>query len=188
MEAGYFVFTSNVDGHFQKAGFPENRVVECHGSINYLQSTQRHSDIWPVPGDFVLDVDEETLCARDPLPRGPPNVPEHKRVLARPNILMFGDYGWVSRREEEQEVRMNTWLKAVWGEKTGITVIEIGSSPFVPTVRNLGETISMRHADSVLVRINPRDSAVRWSKDIRIPMGGLEALQKIDALVDDLKP
>ena len=53
---------------------------------------------------------------------------------------------------------------------------------------NLGETISMRYAESYLVRINPRASAVRWSKDIRIPMGGLEALQKIDALVDDMKP
>src|SRR5713226_5006485 len=27
--AGYFVFTSNVDGQFQKAGFPEERVFEC---------------------------------------------------------------------------------------------------------------------------------------------------------------
>jgi NAD-dependent SIR2 family protein deacetylase len=28
--AGYFVFTSNVDGHFQRAGFAEDRVLECH--------------------------------------------------------------------------------------------------------------------------------------------------------------
>src|SRR5439155_19501480 len=34
---GYFVFTSNVDGQFQKAGFPEDRLLECHGSIHYLQ-------------------------------------------------------------------------------------------------------------------------------------------------------
>ena len=26
--AGYFVFTSNVDGHFQKAGFDADRIVE----------------------------------------------------------------------------------------------------------------------------------------------------------------
>lgn len=29
---GYFVFTSNVDGHFQKAGFDENHIEEVHGS------------------------------------------------------------------------------------------------------------------------------------------------------------
>jgi NAD-dependent SIR2 family protein deacetylase len=37
MPHGAFVFTSNVDGHFQKAGFAEERVVECHGSIHHLQ-------------------------------------------------------------------------------------------------------------------------------------------------------
>lgn len=34
---GYFVYTSNVDGHFKKAGFDENNICECHGSIHYLQ-------------------------------------------------------------------------------------------------------------------------------------------------------
>ena len=34
---GAFVFTSNVDGQFQKAGTPPDRVVECHGSIHHLQ-------------------------------------------------------------------------------------------------------------------------------------------------------
>ena len=29
---GHFVFTSNVDGAFLKAGFEEDRVVECHGA------------------------------------------------------------------------------------------------------------------------------------------------------------
>ncbi|MFM0002100.1 hypothetical protein PQR57_13865 [Paraburkholderia dipogonis] len=37
MSRGVFVFTSNVDGQFQKAGFPESRVHECHGSIHALQ-------------------------------------------------------------------------------------------------------------------------------------------------------
>src|SRR5580700_1190478 len=31
---GYFVFTSNVDGQFQRAGFDADRIVECHGSIH----------------------------------------------------------------------------------------------------------------------------------------------------------
>ncbi|MDY7579939.1 Sir2 family NAD-dependent protein deacetylase [Herbaspirillum sp. RTI4] len=32
---GYGVFTSNVDGHFQRAGFDPDRVHECHGSIHF---------------------------------------------------------------------------------------------------------------------------------------------------------
>lgn len=33
--AGYFVFTSNVDGHFARADFDEDRILECHGSIHF---------------------------------------------------------------------------------------------------------------------------------------------------------
>src|ERR1700739_1568777 len=32
-ERGAFVFTSNVDGHFQRAGFVEDRIEEHHGSV-----------------------------------------------------------------------------------------------------------------------------------------------------------
>ena len=31
------VFTSNVDGHFQKSGVMADRIMECHGSIHHLQ-------------------------------------------------------------------------------------------------------------------------------------------------------
>jgi len=36
-----FVFTSNVDGQFQKAGFDPERIAEVHGSIHHLQCTTR---------------------------------------------------------------------------------------------------------------------------------------------------
>lgn len=42
---GAFVFTSNVDGQFQKAGFDPERVLECHGSIHWLQCLRDCSDI-----------------------------------------------------------------------------------------------------------------------------------------------
>ena len=31
------MFTSNVDGHFQKAGFPADNILEIHGSLSRLQ-------------------------------------------------------------------------------------------------------------------------------------------------------
>jgi len=44
---GYFVFTSNVDGQFQIAGFDEDRIEECHGSLHHLQCLRPCSqDIW----------------------------------------------------------------------------------------------------------------------------------------------
>ena len=71
---GYFVFTSNVDGHFQKAGFDGEKVEECHGSIHFLQcvDASHSSKIWPVPEDFRIDIDDTTLEARNKLPTGPP--------------------------------------------------------------------------------------------------------------------
>ncbi len=46
--SGAFVFTSNVDGHFQLAGFPEDSVMECHGSIHFLQCVEEcHQGIFP---------------------------------------------------------------------------------------------------------------------------------------------
>ena len=35
-KSGYFVFTSNVDGQFQKAGFANDQIEECHGSIQEI--------------------------------------------------------------------------------------------------------------------------------------------------------
>lgn len=37
MPLGCAVFTSNIDGQFQKAGFDEAFIHECHGSIHYMQ-------------------------------------------------------------------------------------------------------------------------------------------------------
>ena len=34
---GVRVFSSNVDGQFQKAGFTEEQIHECHGSIHHLR-------------------------------------------------------------------------------------------------------------------------------------------------------
>ena len=77
-EFGYFVFTSNVDGHFQKAGFLEDRIVECHGSIHFLQKVDGKGGIWPTPDDFQITVDANTLKAGDPLPQGPPGMCLHE--------------------------------------------------------------------------------------------------------------
>ena len=51
-EQGHFVYTSNVDGHFQRAGFSKNNIVEYHGSLHFLQCVDpktSSSDIWPTP-------------------------------------------------------------------------------------------------------------------------------------------
>lgn len=83
---GCFVYTSNVDGQFQKAGFAEQHIVECHGSIHYLQCIAACTeDIWSAD-DLVMDVDAERCEWRSSLPRCP-----RCSCLTRPNIPMFND-------------------------------------------------------------------------------------------------
>src|SRR5688500_5983939 len=35
---GYFVFTSNIDSHFQKSGFDDSRLYEAHGTLRSATS------------------------------------------------------------------------------------------------------------------------------------------------------
>jgi len=149
---GFFVFTSNVDGQFQKAGFPEESIAECHGSIHQLQCSRPCSrSIWPADGTEIL-VDEDTFRAAPPLPLCPACG-----EVVRPNILMFGDWAWISDRSSAQEERLEDWLGQVDGSR--LVIVEIGAGTAVPTVRMLSERTAAR-LQATLVRINPREPQV----------------------------
>lgn len=50
----YFIFTSNIDSQFQRAGFDENKIYECHGSLAFLQCSEEAATdecedlVWPL--------------------------------------------------------------------------------------------------------------------------------------------
>jgi NAD-dependent SIR2 family protein deacetylase len=147
-----FVFTSNVDGQFQAAGFDPGSLVECHGTLWWEQCLDGCGTA-PFPaGDEDVEVDEATMRARDPLPSCPACG-----GLARPNVLMFGDGGWDDRRHGEQEDRLRTYLREVAGSQ--LVVLEVGAGTTVPTVRWFGESLVSR-IGATLVRVNPRDDHV----------------------------
>jgi NAD-dependent SIR2 family protein deacetylase len=170
---GYFIFTSNVDGQFQKAGFREDRILECHGSIHHLQCIRSAcgSSIWQAK-DVEVKVDDSSMRAKNPLPTCP-----SCQATARPNILMFGDWGWLGDRTETQYQQYNQWLYE--NRNTRLAIVECGAGTGVPTVRINSERIGTS-AYAILIRINTRESTVP-SKHIGIPLGALEALQKIDS-------
>lgn len=172
MPLGSFVFTSNVDGQFQKAGFPENIIYECHGSIHHLQCSAGCSRaIWSADNTRV-DVDA-TLTAQDDLPCCP-----ECGAVARPNIMMFNDFDWIDRRSREQEKRYEAWLAGSAGGK--VVAIELGAGTAVPSVR-----YECQRQGNPLIRINPREHDVSCSSSLSLPMGALAALRELERLINE---
>ena len=147
---GYAVFTSNVDGHFQKAGFAEERMVECHGSLQHFQCVKPCCAApWPAPADIRFEIDPAIMRATGALP-----CCVRCGGLARPNVLMFGDDAWSPGRTLAQQVRFRAWLRSLARDK--FAVMELGAGTAVPTVRHTSEQLAA--AGRVpLIRINPQD-------------------------------
>jgi len=176
---GYFVFTSNVVGHFQKAGFAPECTVECHGSIHHFQCTASCSDeIWDAQGEAVA-IEERTFRALEPLPRCR-NCP----ALARPNILMFGDWSWLGHRSERQHERLSMWLDDLARSSARLAVIELGAGTAIPTVRLTSEQV-LERIGGTLIRINPREEDVP-SGQIGLPFGAAEGIRRICACAENL--
>jgi NAD-dependent SIR2 family protein deacetylase len=168
----YFIFTSNVDGQFQKAGFDAKRIVEVHGSIHHLQCLHNcNGAIWEADIPPIM-IDEKIFRALKPLPHCP-----HCNAIARPNILMFGDYEWLSYQTDIQSNRLQHFLDTIMIEKKKTVVLEFGAGEAIPTVRLFGEHIAQM-PQATLVRINPRDFTVP-AGNISLAMGAKEAIEQI---------
>jgi NAD-dependent SIR2 family protein deacetylase len=167
----YFVFTSNVDGQFHKAGFAPDRIVECHGSIHHLQCTQNCSNSIGDASSTDVTVDETRFCATGALPRC-----KHCGELARPNILMFGDAIWQSDRSQAQETHFNSWIRKL-DINSRLVIVEIGAGSAIPTVRHTSEYVA-KSMGGTLIRINPREPEVPRGH-LSIPLNAAAGLQRI---------
>jgi NAD-dependent SIR2 family protein deacetylase len=167
MPHGAFVFTSNVDGQFQKAGFSEDRIHECHGSIHMLQCVDVcTNDTWSAKVFHPL-VNEKTSELESPMPRCP-----HCGALARPNILMFGDWAWVGVPYEQQRERLARWISLV----SKPVVVELGAGKALPTVRRLSEHSSHQR----LIRINLREAKTSPLHGVGFEGGAAAILEEIE--------
>jgi len=169
----YFVVTSNVDGQFQKAGFDEEKVFEVHGSIHHFQCSKNCTDeIWDADEESI-NIDMEKFEAQ--------NIPLCKKCgdVARPNILMFGDWDWNGDRADTQEDKFYNWFNSLKKDGKKLAIIEIGAGKAIPTIRNYGKKFAKKSKNFKLIRINPRDFYVSQYIGYSIPCGGLDGLNKI---------
>lgn len=134
-----FVFTTNVDGFFLRAGFHPEEVFQAHGTYERVQCAGlkregskspafKHFDgpccqkTWEVPQDYAMEYDELNMSAPAGAPRSSPTSVDpthwgnhatcsHCGKLARSNIYGFGDYCFIEN-EQESALFMN-WCQAV---------------------------------------------------------------------------
>jgi NAD-dependent SIR2 family protein deacetylase len=118
---------------------------------------------------FSPKVNEEQCRLISALPRCPTCG-----SIARPNILMFGDWDWNDGKAELQQMRLNAWLGGV----SKLVTIEIGAGKNIPTIRNLGQ-----RQDGWMIRINPQHYWLNpGNQGVSLAMGGLKALRLIEAI------
>eukprot|EP00347_Sterkiella_histriomuscorum_P007319 403349405 len=145
----HFVFTSNVDGQFQKAGFSDQNVVEAHGTIHKFQCDKC---------DIIEDRRTEQI-ELDTVKYEAVNIPKCLKCdqLVRPNILMFGDYSWLSYDVDQKVSNYMKWLNQITNES--LVIIEVGAGSAVPTVRMQNEMVLQQriNKNTVLIRINPSE-------------------------------
>lgn len=154
---GAFVYTSNVDGQFQAAGYDDARIVECHGSIHHFQCARPCSlTTWAAPSAIV--------------PARPPRC-VHCGGPARPNFLLFSDPAWVATRTNAQRLRMEVWR----GMPANPVVIEIGAGLALPAVRMFAQCLRVP-----LVRINAHDVQADGDSVLSLRGAALDILQRID--------
>lgn len=105
---------------------------------------------------------------------------------ARPNVLMFGDWGVNCRIIDEQDGRFNEWLKTL-PESANLAIVEVGAGKAVPTIRRTSEHVLRKFENAFLIRINwddsdvPRDLAAR-----SISIGGVGALDTLTQIDEAL--
>jgi NAD-dependent SIR2 family protein deacetylase len=119
-----------------------------------------------------VEIDSTTMRAVHPLPTCP-----NCGALTRPNILMFGDWGWHSSRTEAQMRRLTSWIDSL-GDAP-VVVVECGAGGAVPTVRNTCERIA-DHVGGTLIRINTHEPDVP-NGHLSLSSGALDALRALDA-------
>ena len=174
----HFVFTSNVDGHFQKAGFEKNKIYECHGSLNKFQCfVNCGQEPWTPNSGFEVLIDQKNKIALDPLPQCP-----RCSNLARPNLLMFSDWDWHSTSSENQQRILSKWIDL---RDKKLVVIEIGAGNAIPTVRYACESFA-ESTGGVLVRINRVDAEIT-GRGISIFQKGKYTLEKINTFLMNFK-
>lgn len=167
---GAYAYTSNVDSMLTRSGYPDHTVYEVHGALARSQCLTPCDSHTPV-------------FATTPPSRGVATCPACGTV-ARPNVMLFGDYAFHDSHREQQWDQFAQWSDAL-PTAARVVIIEIGAGTEVATVRNKCESLSAG-CGWPLIRINPHEPDLPGNcapGSVSLPIGALDALQQLDRLL-----
>lgn len=208
-DAGWFVWTSNVDGQHQLAGFAKDRVYECHGQIHRLQCTRgrkcgrpeglslreelewrSEEEPWVVEQAVEVPYDSRYRALN------PEALPKCERcgALARPNLWFCSDRNYVPWvKNSDNGARYQSWRRQISNHAgCKVVVIECGGGVVIPSARCEGEMFLEESEEEeanfgcTLIRINPSDFGVPERGAISIPCGAAEALHRLEEALHKL--
>ena len=164
-----FIHTTNTDGYHLISGVPTDRVMEVHGSMWRLQCLDTCSrNFWDDATVPLCNLDRQTMKASNF-----PSCPRCKSI-ARPHILMFGDWEYVGHPEQEEN--FERFLR------NGVDlVLLVGSSGAVPTNDYLALRLKDRGAPVININPDPSTNAIVGT-DCFVPMKSREAFIELDRL------
>jgi len=161
----HFVVTSNVDGHFQEAGYDPASVYEIHGDLRHVQCNKPCSRaLYPMPR-FTCRLTNESEI---------PKCPACGSIL-RPHVMMFSDPKFIFTNVDRGMDGYDTWS----ANKLNIVGIEIGAGITIPSIRHFGN-----ERTTALIRINPYESAVDRPQDIGITATAVAGIDRIIDAID----
>ena len=188
-----FVFTSNIDGYFRRAGLDDKRLYESHGSFDLLQCTSYGAEhacratVWPrAPGDARPS--RSRRAADGALVADLARVPRCAEcgAYARPNIshVTDDDADVCPERKAPARARLEAFLRRAKRGK-GLVILEIGAGTSAHSLRVDSELVA-RRCGGTIVRIDPGGAPVPRGKHVSLPLPGLEALTRLAAAIDEL--
>ncbi|CAF0745624.1 unnamed protein product [Adineta steineri] len=184
-----FNFTGNIDGHWLKSGWNPSALVECYGSIHYMQCINKcRKRLVDTKDSLKFNIDPKTDCVIGRLPHCP-----YCKHLARPNVLMNDDLDFFDIRLNEQTSHYETFKSNVIKTQAKLLVIELGADTTLPKVRNeSASTFIDRKWTANIIRINSstEDSVVEScyrnktnNQGIEINLDPLTALTLLDKVI-----
>lgn len=157
-EKDYFVFTSNVDGMFYKAGFDSERAYTPQGDYALMQCvracTQETWPAKPVVDRILPDIDQDTLTVVDS-----GLVPYCPNCGGPMFLNVRVDRFFIEKPYESQRDRFMPWLQKALDRK--LCLIELGVGFNTPSViRWPMENVTNQHPQATFLRVNPDYSQV----------------------------